>query len=259
MGAYAALRAAVTQPELFERVVLIDGGLPLPVPPGVDADVVLEATVGPAVARLSQTFPTEESYVDFFKVHPALADSWSEDIEAYVRYDIAGEPGAFRSKVNPVAVRQDGRDLFLEAASYGEDLMRLADPGPAALRPARHAGPGGRLDGPAGRRSLGRDRAAAERRAGARHQPLHDPDDRHGRGDSGAEAHLEALRVTCESEESAKIAGLLRARQIGAGDRVGLRMGDVPRVRRDLPRDPSGGRGRRAHRSAAARRRRSSE
>ena len=39
MGAYAALRAAVTQPELFERVVLIDGGLPLPVPPGVDADV----------------------------------------------------------------------------------------------------------------------------------------------------------------------------------------------------------------------------
>jgi pimeloyl-ACP methyl ester carboxylesterase len=128
MGAYAALRAAVTQPELFERVVLIDGGLPLPVPPGLDADVVLEATVGPAVARLSRTFPTEESYVDFFKVHPALADSWGEDIEAYVRYDIAGEPGAFRSKVNPVAVRQDGRDLFLEASSYGEDLMRLQIP-----------------------------------------------------------------------------------------------------------------------------------
>jgi pimeloyl-ACP methyl ester carboxylesterase len=128
MGAYAALRAAVAQPELFERLVLIDGGLPLPVPPGLDPDVVLEATVGPAVARLSQTFPTEESYVDFFKVHPALADDWSEDIEAYVRYDLAGEPGAFRSKVNPVAVRQDGRDLFLEAASYGEDLMALQIP-----------------------------------------------------------------------------------------------------------------------------------
>jgi pimeloyl-ACP methyl ester carboxylesterase len=128
MGAYAALRAAVTQPSLFERVVLIDGGLPLPIPPGIDADVALEATVGPAVARLSQTFPTEESYVDFFKVHPALADDWSEDVEAYVRYDIAGEPGAFRSKVNAIAVRQDGRDLFLEAASYGDDLMRLQIP-----------------------------------------------------------------------------------------------------------------------------------
>ena len=128
MGAYAALRAAVARPELFERVVLNDGGLPLPVPPGLDPDVVLEATVGPAVARLSQTFPTEESYVDFFKVHPALADAWSEDIEAYVRYDLAGEPGAFKSKVNPVAVRQDGRDLFLEAASYGDDLMRLQIP-----------------------------------------------------------------------------------------------------------------------------------
>ncbi len=128
MGAYAALRAAVTRPELFERVVLIDGGLPLPTPPGLDPDVVLEATVGPAIARLSQTFPTEESYLDFFKAHPALVGSWSDGLEAYVRYDIAGEPGAFKSKANPVAVRQDGRDLFLEAASYGDDLMRLQIP-----------------------------------------------------------------------------------------------------------------------------------
>ena len=66
----------------------------------MDPDVVLEATVGPAVARLSQTFPTEESYVDFFKVHPALAD-WNDDIEAYVRYDLAGEPAPFPPHPRP--------------------------------------------------------------------------------------------------------------------------------------------------------------
>jgi pimeloyl-ACP methyl ester carboxylesterase len=128
MGAYAALRAAVRAPELFKYVVLIDGGLPLPVPPGLDPDVILDATVGPAVERLKQTFPTEESYVDFFRAHPALADNWSEDVADYVRRDLTGEPGAHRSKANPSGVREDGRDLIVNSESFGEDLMRLQIP-----------------------------------------------------------------------------------------------------------------------------------
>ncbi len=128
MGAYIALRAAVAEPELFPRVVLIDGGVPLPVPEGVDPDAVLQATLGPALARLSQTFPTEESYVDFFRAHPALASHWSDDIERYVRYDITGVPGAFRSKASPEAVAQDGRDLVVNAASFGDDLVRVEVP-----------------------------------------------------------------------------------------------------------------------------------
>src|SRR5262249_46549282 len=32
MGGYVALRAAARRPDLFDRLVLIDGGLPLPVP-----------------------------------------------------------------------------------------------------------------------------------------------------------------------------------------------------------------------------------
>jgi pimeloyl-ACP methyl ester carboxylesterase len=36
MGAYAALRAAARFPSLFVHLVLIDGGLPLPVPVGAD-------------------------------------------------------------------------------------------------------------------------------------------------------------------------------------------------------------------------------
>ncbi len=128
MGAYAALRAAVTRPELFTKVVLVDGALPLPVPDGFEPDALLEATVGPAIARLKQTFESEEAYVAFFQQHPALANEWNDDLTAYVRYDAMGEPGAIRSRANAEAVYADGRDLLVNAASFGDDLKKLSVP-----------------------------------------------------------------------------------------------------------------------------------
>lgn len=128
MGAYAALRAAVRRPELFGKLVLIDGGLPLPVPLGMDADAVLAAVVGPAVARLAMTFETKQAYVDFFRAHPALAAEWTDDLTRYVEYDLAGEPGAYKSVVSVDAVAADGRDMFANAESFGTDLMALTLP-----------------------------------------------------------------------------------------------------------------------------------
>ncbi|MGW5865225.1 alpha/beta fold hydrolase [Streptomyces sp. NPDC055239] len=122
MGAYVALRAAVRSPALFDRLLLIDGGLPLPVPADVDLDEVLDSTLGPAVARLSRTFADDQAYVDFFRAHPALGAEWSSDIEAYVRYDLTGPPSARRSKVREDAVRQDGRYLLTAGESLGADL-----------------------------------------------------------------------------------------------------------------------------------------
>jgi pimeloyl-ACP methyl ester carboxylesterase len=128
MGAYVALRAAAIRPRLFDRLVLIDGGLPLPVPAGADLDQLLDASVGPAIARLHQTFASEEAYLDFFRAHPALAGAWTDDIEAYVRYDLTGPVGAMRSRVDEAAVRTDGRDLLANAESFGADLTKLAVP-----------------------------------------------------------------------------------------------------------------------------------
>ncbi|GAA3220188.1 alpha/beta fold hydrolase [Dactylosporangium siamense] len=128
MGAYAALRAATRFPDLFTRLVLIDGGLPLPVPAGADPDAVLEATLGPAILRLRMTFPTEEAYVELFRNHPAMAASWNDDLDAYARYDITGDPGAIRSRVDPAAVAADGRDLIVNAATFGADLEALTLP-----------------------------------------------------------------------------------------------------------------------------------
>lgn len=128
MGAYAALRAAVRRPHLFSRLVLVDGGLPLPVPADADPDQVLTATLGPAIARLTDTFPSEDAYVDFFRAHPALVDDWNDDMEAYARYDATGPHDAVRSRVSGAAVAEDGRDLLVNAATFGADLVGLTVP-----------------------------------------------------------------------------------------------------------------------------------
>jgi lipase len=117
MGAYVVARLAAEQPQRAAAVVLIDGGLRLPAPPDRDPDEVLEAVVGPAVARLKMTFDSPEDYLEFWRRHPAFAGRWSEDVEAYARADLTGEPGAMRSVVCEPAVRADGRDLLLDEAT----------------------------------------------------------------------------------------------------------------------------------------------
>jgi pimeloyl-ACP methyl ester carboxylesterase len=128
MGAYVALRAAARRPGLFDRLLLVDGGLPLPVPPGADLDAILDDTLGPALARLGRTYESDAAYVDFFRAHPALGPHWNADMEAYVRYDVTGPRGARRSKAREEAVRCDGRDLLTSAGLFAADLTGLRVP-----------------------------------------------------------------------------------------------------------------------------------
>ncbi|MEV0379694.1 alpha/beta hydrolase [Nonomuraea sp. NPDC050643] len=127
MGAYVAALAGARRP--FARVVLVDGGLPFPpLPEGLDPDAALEATLGPALARLRQTFGSPEAYVDFFKAHPAFAGHWNDDVEAYVRYDLTGPEGGLRSRVVSEAVMEDGRWMRLESARIGAALQAITSP-----------------------------------------------------------------------------------------------------------------------------------
>jgi pimeloyl-ACP methyl ester carboxylesterase len=141
MGAYVAVLAAAER--AFARVVRVDGGLPLPLPPDADPDAELAATLGPAIARLTMTFPSAEAYVEFFKAHPALVGGWTDDTEAYVRYDLTGPPGALRSRVVADAVREDGRWLLTGAEPLGAALTAVK--APILLRAPR-----GLLDQPVG-------------------------------------------------------------------------------------------------------------
>src|ERR1700760_1193276 len=129
MGAYVALLARDAHPELVRRLVLVDGGLPLPVPDGTDLDAVLDTTLGPAIARLGQSFPSTEAYLDFWRAHPALATHWTPDVEAYARYDLIGEPGQLPPRAGAGAVRADGRDVLGEKP-FSDALQRLSRPTP---------------------------------------------------------------------------------------------------------------------------------
>ena len=116
MGAYIVARFAAAAPDRFSAAVLVDGGLPLPVPPDIDADTLLEAVLGPSLGRLRMTFPSVDAYRDFWRAHPAfLPAEWTDDITDYVDYDLApgpetGPDGAtvYRSRVSeePPKARQ---------------------------------------------------------------------------------------------------------------------------------------------------------
>jgi lipase len=128
MGAYVAVLASRSRPDLFERLVLVDGGVPLPVPEGADPDALLEATLGPALARLSQTYADADAYVDFFRRHPALGPHWDDTVEAYVRHDVLETEDGVCSRAREELVRDDGRDLLVSGAEIDAALRGLTVP-----------------------------------------------------------------------------------------------------------------------------------
>jgi pimeloyl-ACP methyl ester carboxylesterase len=110
MGGFVAAVLAHRHPSRVGRLVLVDGGAPLP---PVDGD--LESLLGPAVRRLDMRFASRAEYRDLWRQHPAFG-SWTPAIESYVDYDLTGTEPALRSKVNRAAVEADFLDLHQGAA-----------------------------------------------------------------------------------------------------------------------------------------------
>lgn len=131
MGGFVALVLADQYPERVSRLVLVDGGPPLPAPATEGQtpeeqtpEERLAAVIGPAARRLSMRFPTREAYRDFWRAHPAFR-RWSPSIEAYVDYDLAGDEPELRSRVSTEAIREDSIDLYAgEAAPHAWANLR---------------------------------------------------------------------------------------------------------------------------------------
>ena len=90
MGGFVAATLAAQHPERVCGLLLIDGGLPIPAPEGTSMDDLPQVILGPAAERLSMTFPDRSSYREFWRVHPAFADDFSQTVRDYVDYDLVG-------------------------------------------------------------------------------------------------------------------------------------------------------------------------
>jgi hypothetical protein len=105
------------------EAVLVDGGLTFGLPPDADVDVdaVLAAILGPAVERLSMTFPDRDAYRQFWQAHPAFAAfaaEWTPEVEAYIQHDLIGD-GPYRSSCVAEAVRTDGGQVLVDPETLG--------------------------------------------------------------------------------------------------------------------------------------------
>lgn len=107
MGALASVVFADDHPDRVERLVLVDGGLPLYPLPGKSPEETMELTLGPALSRLTTVFPTRAAYLDFWHQHPAFARGIDERMADYFDYDLVEVDGGFVSSVVGDLVRDD--------------------------------------------------------------------------------------------------------------------------------------------------------
>ena len=112
MGAFVAAAFAGLYPEKVNEVVFADGGVPLPMPPGMTVEQIMPFILGPALARLAMVFESKQAYRDYWKPQAAFAKGWSSVIEEYVDYDLRGEAPTMKASTNAKAVEEDSRDLF---------------------------------------------------------------------------------------------------------------------------------------------------
>lgn len=113
MGGFVLAALVGLYPDLVGEVVFADGGIPLPMPPGMTIEQIMPLVLGPALARLAMTFESNEAYRDYWKPQPAFNRGWTPELDEYADYDLRnGKPST-----NPKAVEEDSRDLF------GDDLV----------------------------------------------------------------------------------------------------------------------------------------
>ena len=114
MGAFVSVVFAHRHPSRVESLLLVDGGLPLDVPPGLDADAVVAHVLGPTAARLSMRFGSIDDYLEFWRPHPAFAQAWSPEIESYFAYDLVDDGSGMLRPATSYETMVDDKDEFLK-------------------------------------------------------------------------------------------------------------------------------------------------
>ncbi len=127
MGAFVAVVLADRHPGRVSSLLLIDGGLPLNVPEGLDPDTIVSSILGPTAARLSMRFDGPAHYLDFWRAHPAFLSTWSAPLEDYFRYDLVPDGEEWVPSTSYETTRDDTIDLNTGHA-LTDALASLAHP-----------------------------------------------------------------------------------------------------------------------------------
>ncbi len=104
LGAYIGLYFAAHYPEKISKLVLVDGGAPLP----EDQPAWLTGSI----ARLGITVASFEEYTQRLKVAPFLGPYWNDYLELYFEHDVyRNSDGSVVSKGSREAVQEEQRNL----------------------------------------------------------------------------------------------------------------------------------------------------
>lgn len=112
MGGFVAMVLAHRHPHRVQRLVLVDGGLPLDVPAGVEPAQLVSLILGATADRLSQRWKDVEQYTEsFWRHHPAFQTDWSAELERYIAYDLCPDGDQQRPTTSYQTTVEDTIDL----------------------------------------------------------------------------------------------------------------------------------------------------
>jgi pimeloyl-ACP methyl ester carboxylesterase len=114
MGGWIVSLFGVDHPRRCQRLVLVDGGLTVPSDPSLDADEIIRAVVGPALARLDIDFDSIESYEKYWMDHPALSDYWEPEMGLILTHELGATELGYRSRANADAIAVAGREITVD-------------------------------------------------------------------------------------------------------------------------------------------------
>ena len=112
MGGFVAAAFFHAYPHRVQQLVLLDGGVPLAMPPGMTVEQLMPIILGPALQRLSMTFASLAEYRAFTQQNPAWNRGWNDALDRYLEHDLCGPAGAQSPSTAIEAVTRDSEDLW---------------------------------------------------------------------------------------------------------------------------------------------------
>jgi lipase len=106
MGAFIAAALAASEPDFVAGLILVDGGFVIPM--NEAAKQAFEFGLSKRITQLRQTYPSRQAYRDFWRSQPQFPpEDWSPWIEAFLDYELGGEPPRLQPKASDEGVRVD--------------------------------------------------------------------------------------------------------------------------------------------------------